>query len=336
MSSSSRLGVVVLLVLIGALLGQMVCLFAGSRVAAGLGRGALKTGDRIAGAAAGAFGVLFSMWLLLPMAADVPGWTSQQVRNSGIAQAIYNNAPRPPDAIQTLERLVGSANFPRVFNGIEASPDSGPAPASVTLSGDVINRVRSSTVKVEGEACHRTQDGSGFAVGNGLIATNAHVVAGERRTTVLTPAGQELAATVVAYDPARDLALLRVPKYTGIPLAVGSASIGETGAVFGHPNGQDAVDIQPAAVRRQIVAVGRDLYDKQTTHRDVLILASTLQPGDSGGALVDAKGEVIGVAFAIAPDKAGTAYALSTNELRAVLNQPRSGEPVPTGACVNE
>jgi len=80
-------------------------------------------------------------------------------------------------------------------------------------------------------------------------------------------------------------------------------------------------------------ALGRDIYNRASTRRDIFILASELAPGDSGGALVDASGAVVGVAFAIAPDRPGTAYALSDRELASVLALPRSGT-VDTGACL--
>jgi S1-C subfamily serine protease len=118
-------------------------------------------------------------------------------------------------------------------------------------------------------------------------------------------------------------------------LPVGSAQVGESGAVFGHPGGVDQVVIAPAAIRQDVVAVGRDLYDSHTTRRDVFILASDLHPGDSGGALVNQRGTVVGVAFAIAPDRPATGYALTSRELTPVLAQPLGGG-VSTGPCLTE
>lgn len=337
LSSTSKLGVVILMMLAGALLGQMAGLFAGSKVINVLpNTSRVLLVDRVAGAGAGVIGVLVMLWLMLPTAANLPGWTAQAARNSVIARAIYDHAPDPPDTMQTLRRLIGDSNFPAVFDSLQATPDNGPAPSSVSLSTAVVDAVRASTVKVEGDACRKTQEGSGFAVGDGLIATNAHVVAGERKTRVLTPSGDAYSANVVLYDAARDLALLRVPRYVAPPLPIASAAtVGETGAVFGHPGGQDALNIQPATVSRQIIAVGRDLYDRQQTKRDVLVLASQLHPGDSGGALVNVQGKVIGVAFAVAPDRANTSYALSTSELRAVLARSHD-QTVSTGDCVTD
>src|SRR5204863_289244 len=106
----------------------------------------------------------------------------------------------------------------------------------------------------------------------------------------------------------RDLAVLDVPGLDQTPLSVDSAEVGDEGAVFGHPGGVSQVVVSPAAIKQQVQAVGRDLYDTHQTRRDVFIMASELHPGDSGGALVNRNGAVVGVAFAIAPDRPGISY----------------------------
>ena len=63
-------------------------------------------------------------------------------------------------------------------------------------------------------------------------------------------------------DSDRDLAVLVVPGLREAPLPIADGKEGETGAVFGHPGGQEQVLVSPAAIRQQIVAVGRDLYDR--------------------------------------------------------------------------
>jgi S1-C subfamily serine protease len=105
--------------------------------------------------------------------------------------------------------------------------------------------------------------------------------------------------------------------------------------VFGHPGGVDRLVIAPAQIAQNVRAVGRDLYNSHQTQRDVFILAAQLHPGDSGGPLVDTNGNVVGVAFAIAPDQPNTSYALTTKEVTAVLSQPL-GAPVSTGPCLSE
>jgi S1-C subfamily serine protease len=322
--------------LIGAgFVGQALGLLVGASFHARIPVGTLRQVDRVVGAVAGALGVIVAVWLLLPAMSDVQGWSSQQARNSVIARAIDGTFPRPPDTLQALRRLVGSNDFPRVFDALRPSQNTGAPPGAIPLAAGVQDRVAASTVKVEGIACRRIQDGSGFSAAPDLIVTNAHVVAGEKQTSVITPSNRRLKATVVQFDPNRDLALLRVPGLGQAPLAIATAKVGTEGAVFGHPNGQTPLAVSPAAIRQQVTAVGRDLYDSHETRRQVFILASDLAPGDSGGGLVNPVGAVVGVAFAIAPDRPGTAYALTSDELRPVLAAGGTAA-VSTGPCLSD
>jgi S1-C subfamily serine protease len=203
------------------------------------------------------------------------------------------------------------------------------------MASSTVARVAASTVKVTGAACQRVQDGSGFTAAADTVVTNAHVVAGQRqgRTEVIRPDGRRLSASVVVFDSNRDLAVLRVPGLGQQPLSISTGAPGTRGAVFGHPGGQQRVRAAPAAVRSRIQAVGRDLYDSRLTRRDVFVLASDLRPGDSGAPLVSQAGSVIGVAFAIAPDRSGTSYAVTDRELRSALSASRTS-PVGTGPCL--
>lgn len=334
-SSPGTLVVVAVIVLVGgAMVGQALGLVAGSRLHHVLPLGPLRLADRAVGAAVGAAGITAVLWLLIPSLAAAPGWPARAVSGSAISRWVSRDLPTPPSALQVLRRLVGS-NAPEVFSVLQPGVSSGPPPADIPLSPPVAASVLASTVKVEGQACNRIYEGSGFAVAPDLVVTNAHVVAGEPagQTAVLLPNGSHLAADVVMFDPRRDLAVLSVKGLGEKPLPVATAHVGQIGAVFGHPNGQDQVAVTPARVSQEEQAVGRDLYDLHTTRRDVLILAAALAHGDSGGALVDTSGQVIGVAFAISADQAGTSYALSASELRAALTEPRAPH-TPTGPCL--
>jgi S1-C subfamily serine protease len=320
----------------GAFVGQTLGLLAGGRLHHVLPDGALRDVDKGIGAGVGVAGVIVLLWLLLPSIALVPGWPAKEARQSSIAHWVNSHFPQPPDA---LRRLMGT-NYTQVFDALHAGEHYGPPPFSSGLTADVSRRVSAATVKVEGEACSRLQDGSGFAVAPDTIVTNAHVVAGEPfgQTRVLVPAltgDRTLPATVVYYDPDTDLAVLRVDHLGEVPLTLANGTVGEVGAVYGHPGGQDLLIAAPASVRQNVTAVGRDLYDDHETRRDVFILAATLHPGDSGGPLVDKTGAVVGVAFAIAPDQPDTAYALTSKELRDVLGQPQSLR-ASTGKCLTE
>ena len=293
----------------------------------------LRTADRTAGAVIGGLGGVLLVWLLIPILAAVPGVVSESARNSSIARTIDRLGPDTPEALQDLRRQVSDFNFPQVFARLGPSPNAGAPPGEVALPAAVRDRVAVSTVKVFGTACGRMLNGSGFSPAPEIIVTNAHVVAGVDRPSVLRTDGQRLRATVVVFDPNRDLAVMRVPGLGRPALPVADAEVGDEGAVFGHPRGQDALAIIPARVETEVNAQGLDLYGETRIRREVLVLAAALAPGDSGGALVDTGGNVIGVAFAVAPDRPATAYALSSGELRTVLAQPRNSE-ADTGPCV--
>lgn len=315
---SSRLLVVITVLIISIFIGQALGLIAGHRLRTVLPRGRARTVDRVVGGVAGATSVVIAVWLLLPTVADVQGWPSRQARGSFLAKALTNVLPDPPDATRALRRLVDDRTFPRVFDALKPAPDPGVPPATLDMSAEAVSRVIASTVKVQGEACRRIQEGSGFVVAEGVVVTNAHVVAGEERVEVVRPDGKRLPAEVVVFDPAKDLAVLSVEDL-GLPsLGRANAEVGQQGAVFGHPGGQAQVRPAPALIAEEVTASGEDIYGSGTI-RQVYILAAVLQPGDSGGALVDTEGRVVGVAFAIAPDRPSTAYALTGGELDKTL-----------------
>jgi S1-C subfamily serine protease len=318
----------------GAFLGQAIGVIAGARLQLVLPPGPARQTDRLVGGAAGVIGVLISLWLLLPTMADVPGWPAEQARGSRIARFVHDAFPDAPDTLQALRSLVGDDQFPSVFTALQPTPDVGPPPAESGLSQAIADRASAATVKVEGEACRRIQEGTGFAFGAAdLVVTNAHVVAGEDSVHIFRSDGSQAPATVVAFDPNRDLAVLRVPGLSRSPLPGGETDAGGRGAVFGHPGG-GPLRIAPFQVAQVVTAAGRDIYDRNPSERRVLILSANLMPGDSGSALVEPSGTVVGVAFAIAPDKPGVSYALHMQELAAVMAGDLS-RPVDTGPCLN-
>jgi S1-C subfamily serine protease len=315
-----------------ALIGQAVGLLLGSNLRAELPLGTARRTDQVAGALVGVAGVAVVLWILLPILAHVQGWTAEQARTSRIAQEVAGRFPNPPDTLEALRRIMGDDPFPQVFDALRPAPDVGAAPGASGLSEETAERVSQSTVKIQGQACGRIQEGSGFFVDDDLVVTNAHVVAGEDDTGVELSDGSTLDAEVVAFDPQRDLAVLHTDDSDRASLPVRVAGTGDTGGVFGHPGG-GPLEISPFRVSDQITATGTDIYDRDRTSREVLVLASELAPGDSGSALVDANGQVVGVAFAVAPDKPGVAYALAVEELEAVLAGDLSRER-DTGGCL--
>ena len=290
--------------------------------------------DRVAGAIVGGLGVLVVVWLLIPALASSPGWPAQAVRNSAVARAIDGIAPAPPAEAETLGRLVGDQTFPEVFDTL-TSPDAG-SPPDGGIPAAAAAHVSASVVKVEGVACDRIQEGTGFAVAENLVVTNAHVVAGESKTRVDTPDGRKLDGQVVAFDPNRDLAVLRVSGLGLAPLARAGGHVDERGSLFGHPGGGDLRE-SPMRIAEQIVARGTNISHTAATEREVFVLAAVTAPGDSGAPVVDVDGRVLGVLFAFDISRETTAYALTGAELDTVLGPVLDGSaaaPRSTGACL--
>lgn len=207
-----------------------------------------------------------------------------------------------------------------------------PAPTPPGFAPSLVARVTASTVRVSGTACGLRLSGSGFSPAPDTIVTNAHVVAGTTSTQVLRPDGRTLPATVAVFDPVKDLAVLSVPGLGQPSLPLASAVVAENDAVFGHPQGQAAIDVSPARVVRRVTADVGDIYDRPAAPRQILVLSAALEPGDSGAPLVNSAGQVVGVAFAVANLRPTTAYAVAGEELTPVLARPRAGA-VSTGPC---
>jgi S1-C subfamily serine protease len=295
----------------------------------------LSVADRSAGALAGGFAVLLATWLLTPALASSPGWTARAARGSAIVRAVDRYAPAPPDSLEALGRLVDAAPFPEVFDLHDRPEDVGPPPES-GLSPEVSNRVARSVVKIEGQACDLIQQGSGWVVADDLVVTNAHVVAGGSQTTIITSETRRVDGVVVLFDAERDIAVLRAPGLALEVLERADSQVDTTGAVIGYPGG-GSIQQSPARIAEEILAEGTDIYRAAATVREVYVLAAALEPGDSGGALFDQRGRVVGMAFAVDPGDADTAYALTNDEVGEGIDDlldDGAGTPVGTGACL--
>jgi S1-C subfamily serine protease len=332
LTSIARLLLSLGVLLLGAALGGAFGEYVGSRLRRAVPPGPARLADHVGGAVVGLLGALVGVWLFLPMMADVPGAAARLARNSVIVSTLQKATPRPPDMAQAVRSLVGDTRFPDVFADLRPAPDTGPPPAAVPVPAAIVDRAAQSTVNVESFGCGGLHEGSGFTVAEDTVVTNAHVVAGGERIRVRLPDGRLLPARIVVFDDNRDLAVLEVSRLRQQPLPIASSRVGTEGAVLGYPGGQNTVRVAPAVVRDETLALGTDIYREDRTRRRVLFLAASLRPGDSGAAFIDKAGRVVGVAFAIAPDRQDTAYALADSELRAVLTQPRSRNA--GGPCV--
>jgi S1-C subfamily serine protease len=286
--------------------------------------------DRLGGAVVGATVALALVWLAAPLAGVVPGRLGEEVRRSTVVAVVEELTPTAPTPAAALRTLAAGTPFPELLAGVTGSA-SAPPPTAVTVPRDVVTTAASSAVKLEATGCGVLSSGSGWVVAPGLVVTNAHVVAGSPTVLVRRPDGSRLDGEVVAHDAGRDLALVRVEGLGLAALPRGRADAGEDAATFGHPLGREQLRVAPARVEGVVVADGRSGGDGTDDGREVVVLAAELALGDSGSAVVDADGTVVGTVFAVSPTDLGTAYAIADTELAAVLAAPRV--PGDAGDC---
>ena len=168
----------------------------------------------------------------------------------------------------------------------------------------------------------RGGSGSGFVLPpDGLVLTNSHVVHKARELAVSTPQGQRLDATLLGDDPHADIALLRVPARGALPsVPLGSAKalqVGQLVVAIGNPLGFDST-----VTAGVVSALGRSL--RATTGRlidEVIQTDAALNPGNSGGPLLDGSGRVVGVNTAIIARAQGICFATSIDLAQRVVEQ---------------
>jgi Trypsin-like peptidase domain len=168
------------------------------------------------------------------------------------------------------------------------------------------------TVVIKDAAGQIVRSGSGFFVAARRVVTNLHVVAGDGRISVMTTDGHEFPIVSVRTDEQHDLALLDCPEGTKSPmLRLGDSSkvaIGEPVVAVGSPLGM------PGTVSTGIVSAARTLRGNS-----VLQTTAPISPGSSGGPLIDAHGDVIGVISFQAVDGQNLNFAQLATHVAALL-----------------
>ena len=316
-----------------ALVGHTIGLVASAALRNRLARSnAISTLDRLGGGILGALGGVALLWILVPAMRSTPGWPARAARDSALVAVVDRYAPDQPSAARVLGRIVGEAPYPMV-NG--DSTDTGRPPTND--AGPLVDaRDARSVVLVVGDACGLRLSGTGFAVAPEFIVTNAHVVAGEKRTEIVTAAGRRLDAIVVTFDGRHDIAVLRVRGLNLTPLPFGPTVPGTIATVLGHPGGGD-LRATPARVDRRIDIPRTDITRTGTIQTVIVGLAARLIPGDSGAPVIGADGLVQAMVFAVDPARDTTAFALSSEEVSPFVTATGTAtRATSTGSCLND
>ena len=192
------------------------------------------------------------------------------------------------------------------------------SPAVVTITTTV--NARQGPFSAQG-----TGVGSGFIyASNGWILTNAHVVEGATSVKVTLASGAEYTGRVVTTDSAADLAVVKIDG-SGLPTAkIGTSStlkVGEAVIAIGSPLGtySGSVTLGVLSGEGRTITVADDLTGQPRTLSNLLQTDAALNPGNSGGPLVDESGNVIGISTASSGSAQGIGFAIPINAAQSIM-----------------
>jgi serine protease Do len=242
---------------------------------------------------------------------------------------------RPVELARPLALPAGAANFADVAERLNASVVNIDATARVP-SPEAQRYLRRGDGPIEGPLPRRDQSeqprqgaGSGFVIdAGGFILTNHHVIAIADRINVTLADGRVFRAEVVGTDPAIDVALLRIhgaTKLQAVPLGNSDElRVGEWVCAIGNPLGY------VHSVTVGVVSfIGRKLFDPSLD--DYIQTDAAINLGNSGGPLINARGEVIGINSAISSRASNIGFAVPINQAIAILPQLKADGRVSRG-----
>jgi S1-C subfamily serine protease len=318
--------------LIGALVGGMLLASLLETVGYGLRRRLTAPGfglvDGIAGAALSGAVSLGLVWLAGAVALQAPQTRGlrDDIQRSSILRALNDLLPPSGSILNALARF---DQFPR----IDGPPVDVPAPRPAVARDPQVRAAAQGVVKIQGTACGLGIEGSGWIARDGIVVTNAHVVAGQSDTTVqLAGEGPGLPARAVVFDPGDDLAILRVDGLGGRTLSIATdPPAGTSAAILGFPE-NGPYDVRAGRLGSTRSVITQDAYGRGPVPRSITSLRGTVRPGNSGGPMVDTRGRVVTTVFAAARGVTPGGYGVPNAVVQRDLARA-GGAQVSTGPC---
>jgi len=196
--------------------------------------------------------------------------------------------------------------------------------------GAVLSAVEPSVVSIETRsALLDGQAGAGTGIvltADGLVLTNAHVIAGLNEIQVGLFGGQRAPARLVGSFPESDIALIQVEGETDlVPAELGSSAglqVGEEVTAIGN-----ALNLggRPTVTRGIVSALDRSLSAQGITLSNLIQTDAAINPGNSGGPLVNAAGQVVGVNTAIIGDAQNIGFSIEIDTVKPLIDEIRAG-----------
>lgn len=296
----------------------------GALLRSGLRLPPLRAVDSLGGLLVGAASGLGIVWVLGVVALQTPGQTSlrERAQDSVVVRELVE-AVSPARVLRALARV---DPLPAITGPL--APVGPPDPRVLRLPG--VRRAAPSVVRILGTACGLGVEGSGWVVRPGLVATAAHVVAGQTDTTVDAPGSdRRLDATAAAFDAGNDFAILRVDGLHARALPFVDAIPGEPVAILGYP-GNGPFDAEPGRIGRTVAVISRGISGLGLTERLVTTVRGLVRHGNSGGPAVDSRGRVEATMFA-AREGGRSGFGVPAEVVRRALGSMHAR--VSTGDC---
>jgi uncharacterized membrane protein required for colicin V production len=297
-----------------------------------IGSPKLETAENVLGCLPAIVATLIFVWLIGVAIGRMPFvGLSNSVDDSFIVQHLTYSLPTVPSVFAEFTSYINPNSPPYVFN--RPKPNSAFNYSSTNYQNAELKAVKS-IVRISSFSCGGITAGSGFIVGNGLVATDAHVIAGSKRP-IIKYNNHSYEGVPLYFNPDLDLAIMRVKNLDAPKLSIyGNAPLDSTVAILGYPGGN--FRSTPGILRETLAVNARSIYDQGIFGRGVYVVQTSLETGSSGSPIVLENGQVAGIIFSISTSNNNYAYALTSSLLSSpVQKSETSSTRVGTGACID-